>query len=145
MTTKEAGGTTRRRVPQCMSWGTAGILWTVTGGGPRAHALDAFASGEQLAQAGTFSFVQVSDSHIGFTKDPNPKPDATLREALSKIAAMPHRRAFLLHTGDVSHLSKPDQFEAASGIMKTAAFDVFYVPGEHDTMKPAIHDNALAS
>jgi Icc protein len=132
MTTKDASGTTRRRVLQCMSWGTAGILWTVSGGVPRAHALDA--GGEQLAQAGTFGFVQVSDSHIGFNKDPNPTPDATLREALGKIAAMPHRPAFLLHTGDVSHLSKPEQFEAAGGIMKTAALDVFYVPGEHDTI-----------
>ncbi|HLI22837.1 MAG TPA: metallophosphoesterase [Stellaceae bacterium] len=129
MATKETGGTTRRRVLQCMSWGTAGILWTVTGGVPRAHAL-----GEQVAQSGDFSFVQVSDSHIGFNKDPNPTPDATLREALSKVAAMPRRPAFLLHTGDVSHLSKPDQFEAASGIMKTAALDVSYVPGEHDTI-----------
>ena len=132
MTTNDTSGTTRRRVLQCMSWGTAGILWTVTGGVPRAQALD-----EQVAQAADFSFVQVSDSHIGFTKDPNPTPDATLREALNKVAAMPRRPAFLLHTGDVSHLSKPAEFEVASGVMKTAALDVFYVPGEHDT----INDN----
>jgi 3',5'-cyclic AMP phosphodiesterase CpdA len=134
MTTKEETGATRRRVLQCMSWGSAGILWTVAGGVPVARALDAVPGREQMAQAGAFSFVQISDSHIGFTKDPNPMPDATLREALGKIAAMPRRPAFMLHTGDVSHLSKPAEFDAASGIMKTAALDVLYVPGEHDTI-----------
>ena len=126
-------GTTRRRVLECMSWGTAGILWTVSGGVPRALALDA-PGGAQLAAAASFSFVQVSDSHIGFTKAPNPTPDATLREALQKIAAMPDRPAFMLHTGDVSHLSKASEFEAASGIMKTAGLETYYVPGEHDTI-----------
>jgi 3',5'-cyclic-AMP phosphodiesterase len=122
-------GTTRRRVLQCMGWGTAGILWTVSGGIPRAKALDA-----APRAAGDFFFVQVSDSHIGFTKAPNPQPDATLREALQKIAAMPDRPAFMLHTGDVSHLSKPSEFEAASGIMQTAGLETHYVPGEHDTI-----------
>jgi 3',5'-cyclic-AMP phosphodiesterase len=133
-TTKDDAGATRRRVLQCMSWGAAGILWTVTGGVPRAHALDAARGGEALAEANAFTFVQVSDSHIGFTKDPNPTPDATLREALQKIAAMPNRPAFMVHTGDVSHLSKPAEFEAAAGIMKAAGLETFYVPGEHDAI-----------
>jgi Icc protein len=132
MTTKDPNGATRRRGLHCMGWGTAGILWTVSGGVPRAQALDA-AGPEQLAAA-DFSFVQISDSHIGFTKDPNPTPDATLREALQKIATMPKRPAFVLHTGDVSHLSKPSEFEAASGIMQTTGLETFYVPGEHDTI-----------
>ena len=122
-------GATRRRVLQCMGWGTAGILWTVSGGVPRAQALDA-----APRAAKDFFFVQVSDSHIGFTKSPNPAPDATLREALQKIAAMPDRPAFMLHTGDVSHLSKPSEFEAASGIMQAAGLETYYVPGEHDTI-----------
>ena len=134
MTTSDKTGTTRRRVLECMSWGSAGILWTVAGGVPRARALDAGGGREALAEASTFSFVQISDSHIGFSKDPNPTPDATLREALGQIAAMPSRPAFMLHTGDVSHLSKPSEFDAASGIMKTAALETFYVPGEHDTI-----------
>jgi 3',5'-cyclic AMP phosphodiesterase CpdA len=112
-----------------MGWGTAGILWTVSGGVPWAQALDA-----APGAAGDFSFVQISDSHIGFTKDPNPTPDATLREALQRIAAMPKRPAFLMHTGDVSHLSKPSEFEAASGIMQSAGLETVYVPGEHDTI-----------
>jgi 3',5'-cyclic-AMP phosphodiesterase len=131
---REQGGTSRRRVLQCMSWGTAGILWTVAGGVPFARALDAADGRKELAGTDNFSFVQVSDSHIGFTKDPNPTPDATLREALDRISAMPNRPAFMVHTGDVSHLSKPTEFEAASGIMKAAALDTFYVPGEHDAI-----------
>jgi Icc protein len=128
-------GTTRRKVLQCMSWGSAGILWTVVAGVPTARALGEAAGGRaQLAAAGNFSFVQVSDSHIGFSKDPNPTPDATLREALGKVAALSARPSFMLHTGDVSHLSKPAEFDAASDIMKAAALDTFYVPGEHDTI-----------
>jgi len=134
MTTKGSGhGTTRRKVLQCMGWGSAGILWTVAGGVPRASALDQ-AKPEMLAQAGAFSFVQISDTHIGFNKDPNPTPDATLKDALAQIAAMKSRPAFLIHTGDVSHLSKPSELDAAAEIVKTAGLDTFYVPGEHDTI-----------
>jgi len=134
MTMDNAGrGTTRRKVLQCMGWGSAGILWTVAGGVPRASALDQ-AKPEMLAQAGAFSFVQISDTHIGFNKDPNPTPDATLKDALAQIAAMKSRPAFLIHTGDVSHLSKPSELDAAAEIVKTAGLDTFYVPGEHDTI-----------
>jgi Icc protein len=132
--TRTNDGTTRRRVLQCMSWGTAGILWTMVGGVPRASALDVSPGREALADAGDFSFAQISDTHIGFKQDANPAPDATLRVALERIAAMQRRPAFLVHTGDVSHLSTPAQFEAASGIVKTAGLETFYIPGEHDTI-----------
>jgi Icc protein len=78
--------------------------------------------------------VQISDSHIGFNKDANPEPDATLKAALAQIGAMKSRPAFLIHTGDVSHLSKPSELDAAAEIMKTAGLETFYVPGEHDTI-----------
>jgi Icc protein len=134
MTSNNAGsGTSRRKVLQCMAWGSAGILWTVAGGVPRARALDQ-ARPELLAEAASLSFVQISDTHIGFNKDANPMPDATLKEALAQIAAMKTRPAFLIHTGDVSHLSKPEQFDAASAIVKTAGLETYYVPGEHDTI-----------
>ncbi|HKT20286.1 MAG TPA: metallophosphoesterase [Stellaceae bacterium] len=126
-------GQTRRAVLRCMAWGSAGLLWTVAGGVPRARALDDIGA-KTLSDAGGFSFVQISDSHIGFVKDPNPMPDATLREALARIAALKRRPAFLLHTGDVSHLSKPAEFDAAGDIMKTARLETFYVPGEHDVI-----------
>jgi 3',5'-cyclic-AMP phosphodiesterase len=125
--------TTRRKVLSCMAWGSAGLIWTVAGGVPRARALD-HARPEMLAQAGAFSFVQISDTHIGFNKDANPMPDATLKEALAQIGAMTSRPAFMIHTGDVSHLSKPSELDAAAEIVKSAGLETYYVPGEHDTI-----------
>ena len=134
-TNDDARCTSRRKVLSCMAWGSAGILWTVAGGVPRAHALDhGSASAAQLAEAPSFSFVQISDTHIGFNKQANPAPDATLKDALARIAALQSRPAFMLHTGDVTHLSKPEQFDAADQIIKTAGLETFYVPGEHDNI-----------
>jgi 3',5'-cyclic AMP phosphodiesterase CpdA len=84
--------------------------------------------------AGSFSFVQISDSHIGFGKDPYRKSvTATLREAVSRINALPQRPDFLIHTGDLTHLATPSEFDTVSEILKEARVDkVFYVPGEHD-------------
>src|SRR5262249_2779920 len=79
------------------------------------------------------SFVQISDSHMGFNKPANPDVVATLQAAIGKINALPAPPAFLLHTGDISHLSKPEEFDHVDQILKSAsAQDVFLVPGEHD-------------
>jgi 3',5'-cyclic AMP phosphodiesterase CpdA len=118
-----------------MTWGSAGILWTMLGGVPRARAFDQIAAEpDRGASSHAFSFVQISDSHIGFNKEANPMPDATLRAALAQTAALPQKPAFMLHTGDVTHLSKPSEFDAAGQIMKTAGLETFYVPGEHDVI-----------
>ena len=113
--------------------------------GQRGHSLDGERRNPQGARAGggraprhggSRRLLFRADQRHAYRlhKDPNPAPEATLREALQKIAAMPRRPAFLLHTGDVSHLSKPSEFEAASGIVQTAGLETFYVPGEHDTI-----------
>src|SRR5690349_10974742 len=115
----------RRNVLKCMAYGGAGLLWTVTGGVPRAVMVG---GSEAAAATRDFSFVQISDTHIGFKNDPNPDPGSTLREALQRIRDLPARPAFLVHTGDVSHLAKPEEFDAAEAIMKTAGFDTRYVP-----------------
>jgi 3',5'-cyclic AMP phosphodiesterase CpdA len=114
-----------------MAYAGAGLLWTVSGGVPRALRL---APGAAIAATQDFSFVQISDTHIGFKNEPNPDPAATLREALQRIAALPARPAFLVHTGDVTHLAKPAEFDAAQQIMATAGLEIHYVPGEHDTL-----------
>ncbi|MBV9860238.1 MAG: metallophosphoesterase [Alphaproteobacteria bacterium] len=124
-------GASRRNLLKCMMWGSAGVLWTVNGGVPQALQL----GGAALAAApapGAFTFIQISDTHIGFKGAANPDPGATLKEALAKIGEV--RPAMLLHTGDVSHLTKPEEFELAAAIMKTANLDTHYVPGEHDTI-----------
>jgi 3',5'-cyclic-AMP phosphodiesterase len=127
-------GASRRKLLKCMMWGSAGVLWSVAGGVPTAFRL----GGDSLAaapEAGNFTFMQVSDSHIGFKGPANPDPAATLKAALAKVDAV--RPAMLLHTGDVSHLTKPEEFDMAASIMKTANIETHYVPGEHDT----INDN----
>ena len=123
----------RRQFLQCMAWAGAGTLWLMKGGVLQAHALDGLA-GSEAADA-SFSFVQISDSHIGFHKEPNPDVVATFRASLAKINAQPNKPDFLLHTGDLTHLSKPEEFDTLSGVMQEAkAAHTFYVPGEHDVI-----------
>jgi 3',5'-cyclic AMP phosphodiesterase CpdA len=81
-----------------------------------------------------FTFVQISDTHIGFHLEANPDPNATMQAALDRIAKLPKRPAMIIHTGDVSHLSKADEFDTAEQIMKGAKFHTHYVPGEHDVI-----------
>jgi 3',5'-cyclic AMP phosphodiesterase CpdA len=83
---------------------------------------------------GGLTFVQISDSHIGFAKDPNPDARATFREAVAKIKAMPAKPDFILHTGDITQLSKDQEFDDADQILTEAGLPVFHVPGEHDML-----------
>ncbi|MGO8865323.1 MAG: metallophosphoesterase family protein [Alphaproteobacteria bacterium] len=126
-----AAGLSRRKLLNCMMWGSAGVLWAVSGGVPRPFGLGGGALAATPA-AGDFTFMQISDTHIGFKGAVNPDPGATLKEALAKVGAV--RPAMLLHTGDVSHLAKPEEFEMAAEIMKSANLETHYVPGEHDTI-----------
>jgi len=87
-----------------------------------------------LQAAGDFTFVQLSDSHIGFSKDPNLDPASTLKEAVDKIRTSAEKPRFIIHTGDISHLSKPGEFDTATQIIQGAGLDVHYVPGEHDVL-----------
>jgi 3',5'-cyclic AMP phosphodiesterase CpdA len=116
---------------KCMSWAGAGVLWTVTGGVPRTLGLVGKAEAAEPSK-GALNFVQISDSHIGFKQPANPNPAATLGEAIAKIKAMPVEPAFLVHTGDITHLSKPEEFDAADQIIKGVIKPVRYIPGEHD-------------
>lgn len=134
--TLTAHGRSRRRALACMAWAGAGVLWTLDGGVPRSLALGNTAHAAQPASR-AFSFVQISDSHIGFNKEPNPDPAGSLQEAIAKIKAAPQQPAFLLHTGDVSHLSKPGEFDTAEQIVRGAGLEVHYVPGEHDVLLDA--------
>jgi len=86
----------------------------------------------QAAEATAFTFLQISDSHIGFNKPANPNALGTLQEAIGKVVAMPAKPAFMIHTGDITHLSKAEQFDNADKVIGSAGLDVHYVPGEHD-------------
>ncbi len=134
-------GIDRRNFLTCMAWAGTGLLWTMAGGVPTSRL---FAAGGQTAaaRAGSgFSFVQISDSHLGFNKAANQDVAGTLKLAIDKINALPGTQDLLIHTGDISHSSKPAEFDTAQQMLKAAkAGQVFYVPGEHDT---ASDDGAL--
>jgi 3',5'-cyclic AMP phosphodiesterase CpdA len=119
----------RRKVLECMTWAGTGVLWTVAGGVPQSLGL----VGEAKAQAAAgLTFLQISDSHVGFDKPANPNALGTLEEAINKVKALPVKPAFMIHTGDITHLSKPSEFDDADRIISQSRLDVHYVPGEHD-------------
>ncbi|HXZ43798.1 MAG TPA: metallophosphoesterase [archaeon] len=126
-------GVDRRGFLECMAWVGTGLLWTVSGGILSSRRL-AFAASEQPPLlGGEFSFVQISDSHIGFAADANRDVTGTLQLAIERINALQPAPAFLLHTGDLTHGQKPGEFDTlAENLKSVRARQVFYVPGEHD-------------
>ena len=130
-------GIDRRGFLSCMAWAGTGVLWTLSAGVLRSQTLGQIAAGAGKAPtAGELSFLQISDSHIGFAKEANKDVTATFQAALDKINAMPVAPSFLLHTGDISQLSKPEEFDTFVEVLKSCKTkDVFYVPGEHDVLE----------
>ena len=124
--------TDRRGFLKCAAWAGAGLLWTVRGGIPQSLLMSAANAAERGAP-GPLTFVQISDTHIGFSKPANPDPIATLRSAIAEIKALPMPPAFILHTGDISHLSKDSEFDDAREILSEIGLPIHFVPGEHDT------------
>src|SRR5208283_1080467 len=100
------GGLDRRQTLKCMLWAGTGVVWTVAGGVPSSRLV-----GAARAADASFSFVQISDSHIGFAKPANPDAHATLDAAIDKVLAMPGSPAFMIHTGDITHTAEPKQFD----------------------------------
>ena len=88
-----------------------------------------------MRAGGGLQFVQISDSHIGFDKPANTDVTATLRAAIAKIKAAPEQPSFVLHTGDLTHLSKPAEFDTLHQLLSDLSMPVFYVPGEHDVLE----------
>jgi 3',5'-cyclic AMP phosphodiesterase CpdA len=113
-----------------MAWAGTGVIWTITGGIPSSRAFGRDAHNGKR----DFSFVQISDSHIGFNKPANPDVAATLQATVDKINALPKTPEFIIHTGDLTHHSKPAEFDTMDQVLKSARpLQFFYVPGEHDT------------
>jgi 3',5'-cyclic AMP phosphodiesterase CpdA len=127
----ENNGVSRRQVLECMTWAGTGVLWTIAGGVPTSMGL---IDGAMAAEPSGLTFLQISDSHVGFDKAANPNVLSTLEEAINRVNALPVRPSFMIHTGDISHLSRPEQFDNADGIISKARLDVHYVPGEHDML-----------
>ena len=128
-------GIDRRGFLKCMAWAGTGAFCVMQGGVLRSYALGGLGGKSKKDLLGELSFVQISDSHMGFSKPANPDVTATLQAAIAKINAMPAAPQFLLHTGDISHLSKANEFDMADQLLKGAKVkDAFFVPGEHDVI-----------
>lgn len=135
-------GIDRRNFLNCMAWAGTGLLWTLCGGIPTSKLFAANTSTDlKPIPSSSFSFVQISDSHIGFNKAANQDVAGTLKLAIDKLNHLPSPPDLLLHTGDITQSSRAAEFDTATQIIKTAKVsETFYVPGEHDT---AMDDGAL--
>ena len=128
-------GIDRRGFLKCMAWAGTGALCLVQGGVLKSYSLSSIADMSSDAAKAELAFVQISDSHMGFSKPANPDVTGTLKAAIDKINALPSPPEFMLHTGDISHLSKPGEFDTVQQILQSASTkDVFFVPGEHDVL-----------
>jgi 3',5'-cyclic-AMP phosphodiesterase len=128
-------GIDRRGFLKCMAWAGTGTLCVLQGGVLKSFALSDVMRQKVGNLKGDLSFVQISDSHIGFDKAANADVLATLREAIGKVNALPTAPSFVLHTGDLTHLSKPAEFDTLAESLKSLKTDrIFYVPGEHDVL-----------
>ena len=125
-------GIDRRGFLRCMAWAGTATAWGLAGGIPTSFPLSRVALLSE-AQRKSIFFAQISDSHIGFSKPANTDVTATLQQAVAKLNALPQPPAFVLHTGDITQLAKPEEFDTANEVLKSLRTDrVYYVPGEHD-------------
>jgi 3',5'-cyclic-AMP phosphodiesterase len=128
-------GVDRRGFLKCMAWAGTGALCVMQGGVLKSYSMSRANEWNAAKMAGELSFAQISDSHMGFNKPANPDVAGTLKAAVDKVNALSIQPEFLLHTGDISHLAKPEEFDTVDQILKGAvAKDVFFVPGEHDVI-----------
>src|ERR1041385_8544828 len=128
-------GIDRRGFLKCMAWAGTGAFCVMQGGVLKSYSLSGLSGLTAKEMKGELSFVQISDSHMGFNKPANTDVAGTLKARIDKINALPTQPGFILHTGDITHLSKPEEFDGVDQLLKGAsAKDVFYVPGEHDVI-----------
>ena len=131
-------GIDRRGFLKCMAWAGTGVVWTIASSGlPTSRAFGQTAhskTAHNKTGKGDLHFLQISDSHMGFNKPANPDVSGTLQAAVDKINGLPDAPEFMIHTGDITHSSKPEEFDTVQQILKGAhTKQIFYVPGEHDT------------
>jgi len=128
-------GVDRRGFLKCMAWAGTGAFCVIKGGVLQSYSLSRLSEIDEATAKGAFSFVQISDSHMGFDKAANPDVVSTLKAAIAKINGLPGSPEFMLHTGDITHLSKPAEFDTTEQVLKEAKTkEIFYVPGEHDLL-----------
>jgi 3',5'-cyclic-AMP phosphodiesterase len=128
-------GIDRRGFLKCMAWAGTGTLCLMQGGALKSFAFGSVMKHDAALATADFAFAQISESHIGFNKAANPDVTATLREAIAKLNALPRAPEFVLHTGDLSRLSKAEEFDTLDQSLKAVRTGAIYcVPGEHDVL-----------
>jgi 3',5'-cyclic AMP phosphodiesterase CpdA len=132
----------RRKALKCLAYGGAGTLFTLAGGVLTPFDLARAAADPKAgASLGRPLFVQISDSHIGFNKEANPDVDATLTETIALVNAMPTQPELIIHTGDITHLSRPAEFDLAQQLLgRLRTTELHTVPGEHDTSDATVSE-----
>ncbi|HYL91839.1 MAG TPA: metallophosphoesterase [Alphaproteobacteria bacterium] len=125
-----ADGIDRRGFLQCMAWAGTGLLWAAGAGVPTSSAFGMTNKAKNV----DFNFAQISDSHIGFDKPANTDVKATLQVAIDKLNGLHNAPDFIIHTGDLTHLSKPGEFDTLDQMLKSTGKEIVYVPGEHDVI-----------
>lgn len=124
----------RRKFIEHVSWTGLGLLWSVNANGLLTACQVEKPTAQPSSMVTPLSFVQISDTHIGFHKPANEHVTDTLQKAISAINALPVQPAFVVHTGDISHLSKPAEFDQAKQLLSQLKAPLFTLPGEHDTI-----------
>jgi len=132
----------RRSALQCLAFGGAGTLFVLAGGVLTPTALSAAtADPKGAARLGKPLFVQISDTHIGFHKDANPDVNGTLSSTIDLVNAMREQPALIVHTGDITHLSKPEEFDTAQQLLgRLRVSELHTVPGEHDVADATVSE-----
>jgi 3',5'-cyclic AMP phosphodiesterase CpdA len=123
-----------------MAYGGAGTLFVLAGGVFTPVDLAVAANDKsRIARLGKPLFVQISDTHIGFNKEANPDVSGTLKQSIDIVNAMPEQPALIIHTGDITHLSRATEFDLAQQLMSgLRTTQLHTVPGEHDTTDPSV-------
>jgi 3',5'-cyclic AMP phosphodiesterase CpdA len=124
-----------------MAQAGAGTLFCLAGGVLTPVSLAAAASSPAPPAAGKPLFIQVSDTHIGFNKEPNPDVNGTLNETIRHVNGLREQPSLIIHTGDLTHFGRPQEFETAQYLLSHLRVrDIHTVPGEHDVTDPGATD-----
>ncbi len=132
--TNNPNDTSRRQAMACVGWIGTGMVWAMVAGVPRTVGMIGTAEAAEARES--FTFLQMSDNHIGFKAGPYQDVTGTMADALALVKAMPVKPSLMLHTGDISHLAKPAEFDTADQINATSGLPIHHVPGEHDMLDP---------
>jgi 3',5'-cyclic AMP phosphodiesterase CpdA len=98
-----------------------------------------FAGSKAFAAGNDFMFVQLSDTHWGFTGDKvNPEAKNTLKKAVAAVNSLPTQPDFIVFTGDLTHTTDDAQErrkrmgEFKDIVKELKVKTLRFMPGEHD-------------